>query len=299
MITDEWLEKNTIHKILGGSRLYGTSTVFSDYDYRGVCLMPKETLLGLDNFEQYESNINNKDVIIYGINKFIRLAIHANPNILDILFATPERWLVSSFTWEYIYNHRRLFLTQEIRKTFSGYAHSELQRASRHHRWLTVPPVKPDYQDYHGTLVRLPNGTQEVMFISHADKDNYDVALSDWNNYQTWLINRNENRLTNEMKVGYNVKNAAHLVRLLLKCEMILDVCDYDPVLSGKHLDMVTEVLQCNWSYERLLDFAKRQQLIINNMTSYLPHKINYETINDLVMYLNYYTLIKNNIRND
>ena len=90
MNTRDWVENNTIHRIWAGSRLYGTQRPDSDWDERGVCLMPPEALIGLQGFEQIQGP---GDRVIYGLTKFFKLALGCNPNILDILFAPPGTWL--------------------------------------------------------------------------------------------------------------------------------------------------------------------------------------------------------------
>ena len=89
----KWAVDNLIVKTLTGSRLYGTHRQDSDYDYRGVCLDPPESLLGIHRFEQQEHVTKHHDEVIYGAAKFLNMVVAANPSILDILFA-PEHAIV-------------------------------------------------------------------------------------------------------------------------------------------------------------------------------------------------------------
>ena len=82
---DNFWNARCILKVVAGSRAYGTNTEDSDYDYRGICIQPKKYLLGLDKFEQHEEK--EPDTVIYSLEKFVRLALQNNPNILEILFA--------------------------------------------------------------------------------------------------------------------------------------------------------------------------------------------------------------------
>jgi uncharacterized protein len=118
-----------LFETLAGSRLYGTNTPESDIDQRGVCLEPVNSLVGLQSpFEQKELP---PDTVIYGLRKFLRLALAGNPNILDTLFAPPEFWIVSTPAWNEIYALRHAFLSQRVRKTYVGYAMAQLSLLQR------------------------------------------------------------------------------------------------------------------------------------------------------------------------
>lgn len=127
---------NLIYKSISGSRLYGTSIDDSDVDIRGVCFEPMECIIGLGNFEQYIQNSNGKDITIYGLKKFVKLALENNPNILELLFSpdTGDTCLFTSSDW--IRHLRKDFLSKKIATKFYGYITSELSKISGIHRNL-------------------------------------------------------------------------------------------------------------------------------------------------------------------
>jgi predicted nucleotidyltransferase len=84
-------EKNLILHIISGSRAYDLARADSDEDTRGVCIPPKQYLLGLHRFEQYENETH--DHTIFALDKFIRLALAANPNIIEMLY-TDSRFIL-------------------------------------------------------------------------------------------------------------------------------------------------------------------------------------------------------------
>jgi hypothetical protein len=128
-----------IFATMAGSRLYGTHRPDSDTDVRGVALEPVDSLIGLDApWEQYERH--DPDLVVYGMRKFVRLAAANNPNILDMLFAPEEAWLQLSYYWSKLYELRHDLLHQNIRKTYVGYAVSQLKRIETHRRWAGGPP---------------------------------------------------------------------------------------------------------------------------------------------------------------
>jgi len=57
----KWIDNRTILKVYRGSHSYGTNHENSDIDFGGICIPPKEYIIGFENFEQYEC----KDYINY------------------------------------------------------------------------------------------------------------------------------------------------------------------------------------------------------------------------------------------
>ena len=81
------VEKTRIFECVTGSRLYGTYTPESDYDYRGVCIPPMEILLHpFMNFDQKDSGFEEEDRAIYSLPKFFKICADSNPNIIELLF---------------------------------------------------------------------------------------------------------------------------------------------------------------------------------------------------------------------
>ena len=72
---------------ISGSWAYGTNKPDSDIDARGIFLDPVNSILGLSNFEQHEIHDTNKelDIVMYGLRKFIKLALENNPNVIELL----------------------------------------------------------------------------------------------------------------------------------------------------------------------------------------------------------------------
>jgi predicted nucleotidyltransferase len=288
MDIQKWATENTIHRIWAGSRLYGTARPDSDWDLRGTCLMPPEALLGLARFDQYQVHSDEEDTCIYGLTKFFALSLDANPNILDILCAPPETWLEETAEWRSIYDSRRLFLSQKLRHTFSGYAVSQLKRLQRHYQWLKSPPEhKPTLEEFGGWLETAGKGGQKRVF-PHLDAQNrYEQAAKHWKQYQTWLRERNPARAELERRYGYDTKHASHLVRLMLQVEQVLQAGDYNPQLQGEMLETVQTVLHGGWAYERLIHWAEEADERVKSMDSALPTRPARKEAEALLMSLN------------
>jgi uncharacterized protein len=209
-------ERNLIYRVLSGSRAYGLDHAGSDIDTRGVCIPPKAYLLGLAAFEQHEDETQNHTV--FALAKFVRLALDANPNIIEVLFTDARHVLYIDRYGELLVAARGIFLSRRVGERFMGYAIDQLGRMERHHRWLVEPPDHmPQPEEYGardiGGRYRWP----------HTDAERgYRAAFRHWSQYQEWLRNRNPARAELEAQYGYDTKHAMHLLRLLRMGEEIL-----------------------------------------------------------------------------
>ncbi len=131
MNANNFWERNLILHMLSGSRAYGLARADSDEDTRGVCIPPKEYLLGLKRFEQYENETH--DHTIFALDKFIRLALAANPNIIEMLYTDIKFILFLNPYGERLLQARDIFLSRRVGESFSRYAISQLHRMENHH----------------------------------------------------------------------------------------------------------------------------------------------------------------------
>jgi predicted nucleotidyltransferase len=284
-----------IFKTVAGSYLYGTATENSDLDERGVCMEPVDSLLGLANFEQYEYRGDSRDIVLYGLRKFVNLALGQNPNITEILFApTREYKLFNGKTtpigvsqaWMDIVNIRHAFLSRKVCDTFIGYAVSQLKRMETHYRWMgQTPPVKPSPFDY-GYI--MATNSSASTWTSVNEKNRYDNDLKTWTQYNTWLENRNKDRHGLEEKYGYDTKNAMHLVRLLQQGEELLETGNL--TLPRPNAKQLLEVRNGIWTYDTVLKYMETKKVELESIkeTSVLPKNPDYKTVADMVTKLNY-----------
>lgn len=119
------LESFIIYRCVVGSRAYGLDTDESDTDRRGVYLAPAElqwSLFGAP--EQFEDNATQS--CYWELQKFLVMALKANPNILECLYSP----MVEKITplGEELLSMREAFLSQMIFQTFNGYAMSQFKK---------------------------------------------------------------------------------------------------------------------------------------------------------------------------
>ena len=119
------LESFIIYRCVVGSRAYGLDTDESDTDRRGIYLAPAElqwSLFGAP--EQFEDNAAQS--CYWELQKFLTMALRANPNILECLYS-PIVEKTTELGSELAAN-RKVFLSQMIFQTFNGYAMSQFKK---------------------------------------------------------------------------------------------------------------------------------------------------------------------------
>jgi uncharacterized protein len=119
------LESFVIYRCVVGSRAYGLDNDDSDTDRRGIYLAPAEmqwSLFGAP--EQFEDN--GRQSCYWELQKFITMALKANPNILECLYS-PATEKVTPLG-ERLLSLRHIFLSQMIFQTFNGYAISQFKK---------------------------------------------------------------------------------------------------------------------------------------------------------------------------
>lgn len=126
---DEHLKDNIMFLCVGGSHSYGTNVEDSDIDIRGVCFNKAEDLLGLSQFEQYTNK--ELDTTIYSFNKFMKLIINCNPNIIEMLGCRTEDYNMVSPLGQKLLDNVDLFLTKKAFYSFGGYATSQLKELEK------------------------------------------------------------------------------------------------------------------------------------------------------------------------
>ncbi len=125
------LERCVIYRCVVGSRAYGLETESSDTDLRGIYLAPLDLHLSLFGApEQFEDN--GAQSCYWELQKFLVMALKANPNILECLYSP----LVEKCTplAERLLALREGFLSQMVFQTFNGYALSQFKKLEQDRR---------------------------------------------------------------------------------------------------------------------------------------------------------------------
>lgn len=275
--SNKWIEGHTIYRCLGGSHAYGLNTETSDMDIRGICIPPKEFYFGLQGFEQQV--LEKVDCTIFGLKKFVKLARDCNPNIIELLFLKPESILYKDKYADELLKHRELFVSEKAIYTFSGYANSQLNRIKLHKKWLDNPPEKPEKESYIHPVRGL-----EILGEYKFDKFGFDHDKKNYKAYQTWLKERNEDRLQLELKYGYDTKHAMHLIRLLKMGHEIISTGQVNTYREADREELLS-IRNGALSYDELLKYAQdlEDQMRSFKGANVVPHSPNDKAIIKLV----------------
>ena len=119
-----------VYRVMVGSRAFGLSTESSDEDRRGVFLPPADWNWSLTKPpEQVEFFTAGVEEVDWEIEKFVRLALHANPTLLETLWSPSV--LFSDETGDELRSIRSAFLSRHLYRTYSGYVLSQFKLMKR------------------------------------------------------------------------------------------------------------------------------------------------------------------------
>lgn len=131
----EDLTQFAIYKCIVGSRAFGLSSDSSDEDIRGIYLPPARLHWSLYKLPgQIEELVKDehrtqKDEVFWELEKFIRLALKANPNILEVMWSPMV--LYSTPISDELREIRSSFLSKHVYKTYSGYVLSQFKKMKK------------------------------------------------------------------------------------------------------------------------------------------------------------------------
>ena len=138
-----------IYRCVAGSRMYGTSRPGSDVDIRGIFCLPASAYLSLDGAPLQVSDERN-DTVYYSFRRFIELAMNANPNIIELLYAPDDcvQWV--SPVMQKLIDQRERFISKRCFLSHVGYAQAQIKRARGRNKWVNNPqpeaaPVKDNF----------------------------------------------------------------------------------------------------------------------------------------------------------
>jgi predicted nucleotidyltransferase len=138
-----------VYRAVLGSRAFGLDHAGSDVDRRGIYLAPASrhwSVYGVP--EQLECDATQE--CYWEIQKFIALALRANPNILEVLYAPEDCVELCSGPAAQLRTERRIFLSKLIYQTYNGYAMSQFDKLK--HDLKSKGSVKPKHAMH---MVRL------------------------------------------------------------------------------------------------------------------------------------------------
>lgn len=178
-----------IYRCIVGSKAYGLDDENSDTDRRGIYLPPAELHWSLSKIPEQLDNKATEECY-WEMQKFLTLALKANPNVLECLF-TP---LVETLTplAEELLAMRQLFLSKLVYQTYNGYVMSQFKKLEQDLRTKGV--IKPKHAMH---LIRLLLSGITVLregIVTVRVEENKDKLLlirrgeMPWQEVNTWRL---------------------------------------------------------------------------------------------------------------
>ncbi|ALB45296.1 nucleotidyltransferase domain-containing protein [Clostridium beijerinckii] len=277
--SNENLGENIIYLTLSGSIGYGTNIDNSDIDLRGITIERRENIYGFQSFEQFEDAAT--DTVIYGLRKFVSLALKGNPNILELLGTKDEHIIYMNKCGEALRKNRGLFLSKRVIHTFGNYATAQLRRLQNALARDEYPKeekekhilntINNQMNHFSSNYTKLPKGSIK-LYIDKSDKNEIETeilmdihidkySLRDFKSIYSEMSNivhdydklNHRNRKKDDGKL---LKHAMHLIRLLIMGTEILKTHEINTYRENEH-DLLMDIRKGKYSYDELFKLVE------------------------------------------
>lgn len=277
-----------------GSRMYGNSRPESDWDYRGVFIESINDKLTLDDSIKKIGGANadgeelckvlqniglplkdTNDVELYELKRFITLALENNPNIMDLLCHNNKHSIYINELGQTLLDNKQMFLSKDLKETFSGYALSQLKKMKSHSKWIGVFP------ETHIVLEVIENNykSKNIDFDWICDNFGGEVALKTTNENAQNKISLENTISWNSFLEGfndYNMISDPNIYRL----PRLINYC-FPKNLKGKSLNRTNEIE----SNKYINEFPNLYDMNIS-FEEFLLNKCSYRTLSPSMLVL-------------
>lgn len=126
-------ETHTILQALVGSRAHGLHTESSDYDWRGIHVIPTSKILSLGYKHSPTQWIEgDQDETSYEIGHFLQLATKANPSVLEVLMSDQVR-MTSPYATMLRDSFPYMYDPKDAYNAFAGYSCNQRKKLLEDH----------------------------------------------------------------------------------------------------------------------------------------------------------------------
>ena len=235
-----------------------------DKDIMGVFVAPVEHYLGFGRQEVKERFIGEWDAVSYEIRKFIGLLLKCNPNVLSMLWVPEQHIIYMHDLGRYLRENKYIFVTKQAYHSFNGYAYGQFKRMTHLNQEARTQmddyekiliDVGLDPNDVHADqpLRSQPAGSAKYMGLTIGDViTKYEALRRQY--YSGGYMGAKRRELVR--KVGYDSKNAAHLIRLLrMGIEFLVEG---ELHVERSDAEQLLEIKRGEWSLDRVKAEAER-----------------------------------------
>jgi RNA repair pathway DNA polymerase beta family len=218
------LEPHLVVLALMGSHSHGTylppeePDAVDDVDLMGFVVPPLDYHIGLPRWQHWRLQEDELDVVLYSLDKAVRLLLKSNPNIVGVLWLREEEYLHRHPTFDLLQSRRDIFSSQAAAESFAGYAFDQLKRMEAFDldRMAEYEALTGKIRE-RGPLTEVLEA--DAAKLRHIAR-NWGLELETltrfrklhWEHFSGYM---GEKRKAMVRKYQYDVKNAAHLIRLL------------------------------------------------------------------------------------
>jgi len=218
------LEPHLIVLALMGSHSHGTyippeePDAIDDVDLMGFVVPPLPYHIGLPRWEHWRLQADELDVVIYSLDKAVRLLLKSNPNIVGLLWLRDNEYVHRHETFELLLRRRGIFSSQAAADSFAGYAYDQLKR---------MEAFDLERMAEYEALTNEIRAGGPLTEVLEADKAKLEHIAQHWRlplatlnrfrklHHEHFSGYMGEKRKAMVRRYQYDVKNAAHLIRLL------------------------------------------------------------------------------------
>ncbi|HXJ29519.1 MAG TPA: nucleotidyltransferase domain-containing protein [Gemmatimonadales bacterium] len=260
------LEPHLIVLALMGSHSHGTylppeeSDAVDDVDLMGFVVPPLPYHIGLPRWEHWRLQVDELDVVIYSLDKAVRLLLKSNPNIVGMLWLRDSEYVHRHESFDLLHGRRGIFSSQAAADSFAGYAYDQLKRMEAFdlERMAEYETVTQE--------IRARGPLPEVLEADKAKLEhiarNWGVALETLHRFRKLHHEHfsgymGEKRKAMVRKYQYDVKNAAHLIRLLRMGIEFLETGQLQ-VFRTTDADELKRIKRGGWSLDQVKAQAER-----------------------------------------
>lgn len=286
--TPFYLEPAMVMLTRRGSEAHGTYVKsnlpdsIDDRDLLGFVVPPKNFYTGLQQWSVVEGINGVWDVVLYDMQKAVRLLMTQNPNVLTALWCELEDIVTWSTGGALLRQHRDLFRHgPEARQRFIGYARDQLQRMTAfdaktmaHIDYLEQMLKDAGIDPQHVIAeppIQVPDRMALVAKEYRECRKRYKLAYM---GEKRWGLVRLH---------GFDSKNASHMIRLL---HMGIEYLQ-EGVLHVRRtwdVDMLKEIKSGEWDLATIQGYAEQKFQEIEDAKSVLPESLDEDAIEKVLM---------------
>jgi hypothetical protein len=231
-----------------------------DKDIMGVYVAPIEHYLGFGRSEVKERFIKEWDAVSYEVRKFIGLLLKCNPNVLSLLWLPGRHLIYQHELGRYLCENKNVFITKAAYHSFTGYAYGQLKRMTHfnqqaQHEMAALEEIISD-QGIDLNELKATQSERDRMLEDGRRLgdviDRYKGLKSQY--YSGGYMGAKRRELVR--RIGFDSKNASHLIRLL---RMGIEFLVEGELHVGRaDAAQLLEIKRGEWPLERVKEEAER-----------------------------------------